>query len=357
VVCSDRAFIVADHYVHHTAEAVLDGQLTWDDRPEKVRQHDQRCDVIARLAFDLAAEFPRTFRDGDSVQAWPPVPFSEPFDIMDSGVGAALNPAITGVDRLCPTELWIDEVSRLLPVNQQFHIIAQRSLITFQFENIIGLLSDDLSYGYALTTHRVDGDDRPLDRPSIASRLNSFGTATISLDFLLLSLPKQRRWLVAKTCLCEDVGGHHMEGALPALPPDRGTVFPSIATTPTGTRVSGATQATKQRWNCCADWASTDWTSCRIVGSQRVCSVAQIACVAARRVKALAGRVNAGLKECITERHRFLQPLHLRQADTLHAAMTDIDKEVKRELAAFRHAIRLLRTIPGLIPAVQTLDS
>ena len=90
---------------HDPVQAVLDGPMASDDRPEKVRQHDQRCDVIARLPFALAAEFTRAFHDGDRVEAWPVVPFPEPFDIMDNGGGAGFDPAIIGVDRLCPADL------------------------------------------------------------------------------------------------------------------------------------------------------------------------------------------------------------------------------------------------------------
>jgi transposase len=50
----------------------------------------------------------------------------------------------------------------------------------------------------------------------------------------------------------------------------------------------------------------------------------------------------------LTERHRFLLRLHLRQVEALDAAIAEIDREVDRELAPFRQAVRLLRTIPGV---------
>jgi len=50
----------------------------------------------------------------------------------------------------------------------------------------------------------------------------------------------------------------------------------------------------------------------------------------------------------VTERHRFLLRLHLRQVDALDAALAEIDAEVDRDLDPFRDAVRLLRSIPGV---------
>lgn len=67
-----------------------------------------------------------------------------------------------------------------------------------------------------------------------------------------------------------------------------------------------------------------------------------------RGVKAPPERLRAALTGRITERHRFLLRLHLRQVDALDAAVAEIDAEVERELDPFRVAVRLLRTIPGV---------
>ncbi len=67
-----------------------------------------------------------------------------------------------------------------------------------------------------------------------------------------------------------------------------------------------------------------------------------------RGVKAPPERLRAALAGRITERHRFLLRLHLRQVDALDAAIAEIDAEVERELDPFRVAVRLLRTIPGV---------
>jgi transposase len=47
----------------------------------------------------------------------------------------------------------------------------------------------------------------------------------------------------------------------------------------------------------------------------------------------------------VTDRHRFLLRLHRRQIDGLDAAALEIDAEVDRDLAPFRQAVRLLRTM------------
>ena len=67
-----------------------------------------------------------------------------------------------------------------------------------------------------------------------------------------------------------------------------------------------------------------------------------------RGVKAPPERLRAALQGHVTERHRFLLRLHLRQVDALDAAIAEIDAEVDRGLDPFREAVRLLRTIPGV---------
>lgn len=67
-----------------------------------------------------------------------------------------------------------------------------------------------------------------------------------------------------------------------------------------------------------------------------------------RGVKASPEKLRAALQGRLTERHRFLLRLHLRQFDALADAMAEIDAEVDRDLDPFRQAVRLLRTIPGV---------
>jgi transposase len=56
----------------------------------------------------------------------------------------------------------------------------------------------------------------------------------------------------------------------------------------------------------------------------------------------------AALQGRVTDRHRFLLRLHLRQIDTLVAALAEIDEAVDHDLDPFRDAVRLLRSIPGV---------
>ena len=65
-------------------------------------------------------------------------------------------------------------------------------------------------------------------------------------------------------------------------------------------------------------------------------------------VKAAPEKLRGALQGRVTQRHRFLLGLHLRQYDALAAAMADIDAEVDRDLDPFRVAVGLLRTIPGI---------
>ncbi len=65
-------------------------------------------------------------------------------------------------------------------------------------------------------------------------------------------------------------------------------------------------------------------------------------------VKAPAERIKAALTGRVTDRHRFLLRLHLRQIDALDAALAEIDAEVDRGLDPFRQAVELLRSIPGV---------
>ena len=67
-----------------------------------------------------------------------------------------------------------------------------------------------------------------------------------------------------------------------------------------------------------------------------------------RGVKAPSEKLRAALQGRVTERHRFLLRLHLRQVDALDVAVAEVDAEVDRELDPFRQAVRLLRTIPGV---------
>ena len=67
-----------------------------------------------------------------------------------------------------------------------------------------------------------------------------------------------------------------------------------------------------------------------------------------RGVRTPREKIRAALQGRVTNQHRFLLRLHLRQIDALDAAIVEIDAEVDRDLDPFRQAVRLLRTHPGL---------
>lgn len=67
-----------------------------------------------------------------------------------------------------------------------------------------------------------------------------------------------------------------------------------------------------------------------------------------RGVKASPERLRAALTGRVTERHRFLLRLHLRQIEGLDLAIAEIDREVDRDLGPFREAVQLLRSIHGI---------
>jgi transposase len=73
-----------------------------------------------------------------------------------------------------------------------------------------------------------------------------------------------------------------------------------------------------------------------------------LAALADRRVKASRAELREALRGRVTEYHRFLLQLHLRQIDGLNVAIADIDREVDKRIEPFRPAVELLSTIPGV---------
>jgi transposase len=74
----------------------------------------------------------------------------------------------------------------------------------------------------------------------------------------------------------------------------------------------------------------------------------QLLALVQRGVKAPPDKLREALQGRVSERHRFLLRLHLRQVDALAIAIVEIDAEVERDLDPFRQAVRLLRSIPGV---------
>jgi transposase len=74
----------------------------------------------------------------------------------------------------------------------------------------------------------------------------------------------------------------------------------------------------------------------------------QLAQLAHRRIKASPEALREALRGRVTQRHRFLLRLHLQQIDAIDRAVEEIDQKVRRRCRAFRGAIALLTTTPGV---------
>ena len=74
----------------------------------------------------------------------------------------------------------------------------------------------------------------------------------------------------------------------------------------------------------------------------------RLAALAHANVKSTQAELREALRGRVTSHHRFLLQLHLGQIDSLDAAIVKIDREVDDNLAPFRTAVDLVRTIPGV---------
>jgi transposase len=70
------------------------------------------------------------------------------------------------------------------------------------------------------------------------------------------------------------------------------------------------------------------------------------------QLKAPRTRLLEGLRGVVTEHHRFLLRLHLRQIDALKAAIVQIERQIEKLLRPFRDRVERLITIPGVSQTV-----
>jgi transposase len=75
---------------------------------------------------------------------------------------------------------------------------------------------------------------------------------------------------------------------------------------------------------------------------------AKLAALADGRIKASQAKLRDALRGRVTEHHRFLLRLHLRQIDALDGSIVDIDRAVDERIEPFRPAVELLSSIPGV---------
>lgn len=70
------------------------------------------------------------------------------------------------------------------------------------------------------------------------------------------------------------------------------------------------------------------------------------------RLKATPEHLLEGLRGIVTEHHRFLLRLHLRQVTALQAAVGDVEAQISRLIEPFRERVALLTTMPGISDTV-----
>jgi transposase len=74
----------------------------------------------------------------------------------------------------------------------------------------------------------------------------------------------------------------------------------------------------------------------------------KLAALAHKGVKASQEQLRDALRGQVTDHHRFLLHLHLEQIDRLDGAIAEIDQRVEANLAPFRDAVELIRSVPGV---------
>ena len=155
------------------------------------------------------------------------------------------DPAVIAIDGLVAADLGILEIYRLLFVDEELDIVFERALIALQGEDVIGFLVDDRLSDFALATHRVDGDHRPLDRQHAQQLGNGDDLVGFFPD---LDLTENETLAPAKADTMW-IGPLGFFFFLEVFEPDLRGVLPSMAITSAETPVCAATQATKQRSN------------------------------------------------------------------------------------------------------------
>jgi transposase len=70
--------------------------------------------------------------------------------------------------------------------------------------------------------------------------------------------------------------------------------------------------------------------------------------LADRRVKASRDEMIEALEGHVTEHHRFMLSLHLRQVETIESAVAMLERRIEKALEPFRHEVEILCTAPGI---------
>ena len=202
VVGPHTAFVVPEHHVEHPVEAVFDHPMTADHRSHSVGEQGQRGDVEARLGLCLAIGFAFALDHDDRLQAGPLVAVLQPADVVENSDRPGLDAAVVAVDGRVLTDRCILECYRLLLLGEQLDIVAQRALVAFQREDVVGLLVDDCLRDFALATRSVDGHHCALDGQKLEQGGNGDDLVRLVSDF----------GLTEHHALARGEGGDDMDG-------------------------------------------------------------------------------------------------------------------------------------------------
>ena len=164
VISADAAFVVAKNHVHNPMQAVFHTPMPPHDRPELAREPDQGGQVEAGLLLDFSIDFTPALDHENTLQSGPIMALLQPADIVDRRIGSHFNAAVIAVDGLVATDVSILETIGLLLGDEDPDILAQRALIAFEREDVVGLAINDLLGDVALTAHGIDAHDRALNR-------------------------------------------------------------------------------------------------------------------------------------------------------------------------------------------------
>src|SRR6516164_708774 len=123
----------------------------------------QATDVIARLHRFFAVANADRCHHTDRLQAFPTIPFAQRVGYRHLNVTASLLPAMTRFLGDVPTRLRLGKIVVALFLDVRDDRIVQRSLVSFQRQNIVRSARHDLLRNRLLRAHRVDRDDRALD--------------------------------------------------------------------------------------------------------------------------------------------------------------------------------------------------
>lgn len=133
-----------------------------DEWSDQARDENERGNVETRLALDPAAGLTSTLDHDDTVEARPLMVLLKPVDVVDDGDVPGLDATVIAIDRTGAAHGSVLEIAGFLLGNEEFDIIAQRALIAFEGEDVVGLLVQDLLGDGTLADpmREVDSDPR-----------------------------------------------------------------------------------------------------------------------------------------------------------------------------------------------------